>query len=168
MTLLRLPALTVIALTAMTAIAAAQGMSVGFGGLKQDISAPVEVTADGLSIDQQSGAATFEGNVLVIQGALRLSAGKVAVSYGGDAGGVQRLQATGGVTLTTAVEAAEASEANYDVVSGQLVMSGSVLLTQGQATIAGDRLVADLGAGTGRMEGRVRTQFQPGGKGPGQ
>lgn len=165
MTRLALPLLTAIALATMTAGAAAQGMAVGFGGLKQDTTAPVEVTADGLTVDQASGAATFEGNVLVVQGALRLSAAKVAVSYGGAGGGVQRLQASGGVTLATALEAAEAAEASYDVTSGQLVMSGAVLLTQGQATIAGDRLVADLGAGTGRMEGRVKTVFQPAGAG---
>lgn len=165
MTRFSLSLLTALALVAPTTFAGAQGMAVGFGGLKQDTSAPVEVTADGLTVDQASGAATFEGNVLVVQGTLRLSAGKVAVSYGGADGGVQRLQATGGVTLATAVEAAEAAEANYDVASGQLVMSGAVLLTQGQATIAGDRLVADLGSGTGRMEGRVKTVFQPAGRG---
>jgi lipopolysaccharide export system protein LptA len=36
-----------------------------------------------------------------------------------------------------------------------------VVLTQGPATITGDRLVADLRAGTGRIEGRVRTVFRP-------
>ena len=59
-------------------------------------------------------------------------------------------------------EAAESAEATYDVASGALVMSGSVLLTQGKATIAGERLVADLRSGTGQMEGRVKTVFQPG------
>lgn len=145
--------------------AMAQGMAVGFGGLRQDTAAPIEVTSDSLTVDQATGRAVFDGNVLVIQGALRMTAARVEVSYGDDGQGIRNMQATGGVTLVTAAEAAESREASYDVGTGSLVMSGAVLLTQGQATIAGERLVADLRAGTGQMEGRVKTVFQPGKQG---
>lgn len=146
-------------------IAAAQGMAIGFGGLRQDTAAPIEVTSDSLTVDQATGRAVFDGNVLVVQGALRMTAARVEVSYAEAGQGIQRMQATGGVTLVTAAEAAESREAVYEVTTGALVMSGAVLLTQGQATIAGERLVADLRAGTGQMEGRVKTVFQPGTKG---
>jgi len=106
----------------------------------------------------------FDGNVLVVQGELRMTAARVEVAYGDSGQGIRHLNATGGVTLITAAEAAESREATYEVASGALVMTGAVLLTQGQATIAGERLVADLRAGTGQMEGRVRTVFQPGTK----
>ena len=143
----------------------AQGMAVGFGGLRQDPGTPVEVTADALTVDQGSGRAVFDGNVLVVQGALRMTAARIEVDYAAGGQGIRRMQATGGVTLVTAAEAAESREAVYEVATGALVMTGAVLLTQGQATIAGERLVADLTAGTGQMEGRVRTVFQPGAKG---
>ena len=58
--------------------------------------------------------------------------------------------------------AEEAAEAIYTVETGDLVLSGDVLLTQGPSAISGERLVVDLDAGTGRMEGRVRTVFQTG------
>jgi lipopolysaccharide export system protein LptA len=143
----------------------AQGVAVGFGGLRQDPGVPVEVTSDSLTVDQATGRAVFDGNVLVVQGALRMTAARVEVSYATGGQGIARMQASGGVTLVTAAEAAEAREAVYEVATGALVMSGAVLLTQGQATIAGERLVADLRAGTGQMEGRVKTVFQPGTKG---
>lgn len=146
-------------------LAQAQGMSVGFGGLRQNTSAPVEVTADQLSVDQAAGGATFEGNVVVVQGEMRLSAGKVEVVYGADGQGIKSLQASGGVTLATASDAAESQSASYEIATGALVMTGSVLLTQGASAIAGERLTADLRTGTGRMEGRVKTTFQPGTKG---
>ena len=41
-------------------------------------------------------------------------------------------------------------------------MLGDVVLNQGQNTLAGDRLTVDLNAGTGRLEGNVRTTFQGG------
>lgn len=164
-TRLKLPGLALFALLATVGLAAAQGMSVGFGGLAQDPNAPVEVTSDGLTVDQASGRAVFDGNVLVVQGDLRMTAAKVEVEYGDGGQGISRMNATGGVTLVTAAEAAESQEATYEIATGALVMSGAVLLTQGQATIAGERLVADLRAGTGQMQGRVRTVFQPGTKG---
>lgn len=167
MTLSRFIPTCLIALPLVTLLSApvfAQGMEVGIGGLRQDAATPVEVTADQLSVNRQAGGAVFEGNVLVVQGALRMAAGKVDVAYGADGQGIERLDASGGVTLATATDAAESTSATYEIASGALVMSGAVLLTQGNVTIAGDRLVADLRSGTGRMEGRVKTVFQPGSK----
>ena len=60
-------------------------------------------------------------------------------------------------------EAAEAREAVYSVTSGQIEMSGDVVLTQGQSAVSGEKLIGDLAAGTGRMVGRVKTVFQTGG-----
>jgi lipopolysaccharide export system protein LptA len=141
----------------------AQGAQVAIGGLKQDTTLPVEVTADSLEVNQAEGTALFTGNVEVAQGGLRLSAETIRVEYATGADGtgdVRELRAQGGVTLVNGTEAAEADEATYSVDSGTVIMTGNVLLTQGQSALAGERLVIDLNAGTGRMEGRVRTVFR--------
>lgn len=140
-----------------------QGAKVALGGLKQDTTLPVEVTADELAVNQADGAATFSGNVLVIQGAMRMTAATVRVQYAADGKGIAQLNATGGVTYVNATDAAEAAEAAYTLASGEMILSGNVLLTQGQGAISGQKLVIDLKAGTGTMEGRVKTVFQPGG-----
>lgn len=145
------------------AVQAQQGMNIGFAGLQQDPNAPLEVTSDELTVDQANQLAVFSGNVLVVQGTLRLAATRVQVEYGAEGQGIRKVNASGGVTLATAKEAAEAQSASYDLGSGGLTMEGAVLLTQGQMAISGDRLVADLRAGTGRMEGRVKTVLQTGG-----
>jgi lipopolysaccharide export system protein LptA len=113
-------------------------------------------------VNNADGTATFTGNVLVGQGDMRLAAGEIQVVYGTDGKSIQRLLATGGVTLTTGGEAAEAQKAEYTIASGEVVMSGDVLLTQGQSALSGQTLIIDLKAGTGRMEGRVQTTFLPG------
>ncbi len=159
------------ALTALVALAAflplsalGQGAPVTFGGIRADTSLPVEVTADQLTVSQTDGTAIFVGNVLIGQGAMRLSAAEVLVEYGNeDRTSIKRLHARGGVTLANGAEAAEAAEAVYSVATGEVVMTGSVLLTQGGNTLAGERLVVDLDTGTGLMEGRVKTVLQPGG-----
>ena len=149
----------------MTAGAAmAQSANIALGTAAFDRTQQVEVSADELSVDQSNGQAVFAGNVLVVQGEVRMSAARVAVEYaqdGGAANGISRLRATGGVTFVTATDAVEASEATYSVENGTVQLSGDVILTQGQNAISGERLVVDLNSGQGRMEGRVRTIFTP-------
>ncbi|MCC0063415.1 MAG: lipopolysaccharide transport periplasmic protein LptA [Defluviimonas sp.] len=142
----------------------AQGASVAFGGIKTDTTLPVEVTSDSLDVSQPDGLATFKGNVIVIQGDMRLTAAELEVVYvKGDQRRIEKLHATGGVTLVSPTEAAEAQEAVYTVEAGEVVMTGDVLLTQGTNTLAGQKLVVDLKTGLGQMEGRVKTILNPGG-----
>ncbi|MCJ8138368.1 lipopolysaccharide transport periplasmic protein LptA [Falsirhodobacter halotolerans] len=147
---------------ALPVAATAQDTQIDLGGAAQDTSAPVGVDADQLSVDQAAGAATFTGNVRVAQGALRMAANEVRVEYGESQNEITALHATGGVTLANETLAAEGREASYTIASGQVVLSGDVVLTQGSSTIAGNRLTIDLASGSGRMEGRVQTLFQPG------
>lgn len=145
-------------------MAAGQGATVAFGGIRADTGLPVEVTADRLTVNQTDGTATFTGNVLVGQGEMRLSAAEVFVEYGSaDRSRIERLRATGGVTLVSGQEAAEAEQAIYTIETGEVIMTGNVLLIQGANTLSGEKLVVDLATGTGQMEGRVKTVLQPGG-----
>ncbi|SFL14013.1 lipopolysaccharide export system protein LptA [Loktanella salsilacus] len=142
------------------AVPATAQTNINLGGIAADPSAPVEVTADNLNVDQDTGSAVFRGNVVIGQGDLRLSAPSVQVTYAADSGDITRLQATGGVTFATATEAAEAQSADYNLASGLLTLNGDVLLTQGQSALSADSMVLDLNAGTAQMNGRVRTVFQ--------
>nr|WP_255356665.1 lipopolysaccharide transport periplasmic protein LptA [Thioclava sp. SK-1] len=142
----------------------ALAQTVAFGGIKGDSSAPVEITADQLEVNQDTGQATFTGDVLVIQGDMRLNASVLKVDYGsGDASQVQTITASGSVVLVSPSEAAESDAAVYDVPNGNLVMTGNVLLTQGQNVMSGQKLTVDMDTGKGQMDGRVRTILQPGG-----
>jgi len=136
--------------------------NVDLGGLTVDTTAPIEVTADSLAIDQDTGRAIFDGNVIIGQGDLRITAGNVAVVYGSDTSEIAELIASGGVTFVTATEAAEAQEARYDITTGILTLTGDVLLTQGASAISAGSMVINVTTGTASMEGRVRTVLQQG------
>lgn len=148
------------------AASAQEGTNVAFGAFTHDSSLPVEVTAENLRVDQSDGTAVFSGNVVIGQGDMRITAGEVRVRYaqgtGGGQGQVERLEATGGVTLVSGAEAAEAREAIYTISSSTIVMSGDVILTQGQNALSAGRLTVDLKNGTGVMEGGVKTILQTG------
>lgn len=134
--------------------------NIDLGGIRADPNAPVEVTADNLKVDQDTGSAVFSGNVKIGQGDLRLAAPEVRVTYAADSGDITRLQASGGVTFATATEAAEAETADYNLADGLLQLDGAVLLTQGKSALSSDSMTVNLNDGTAQMSGRVKTVFQ--------
>ena len=140
----------------------AQNFQVAFGGMQQDTTLPVEVTSDSLSRNQKDGSAIFDGNVLIVQGDMRLSAPVVNVFYNPDSQGIARLLATGGVLLIKAEDEAEADQAEYNVEDGTIEMTGNVLLSQGVNTLASDRMTVDLESGAAKMHGRVKTIMRSG------
>ena len=151
--------LSAIALCATVSVAAAQSQ-VAFGSMAQDTSAPVEVSADSLSVNQSDGTALYTGNVVIGQGDMRLSAPRVLVVYGEQQNRIDRLEATGGVTLVSGDEAAEAERADYNIEAGTVVMRGNVLVTQGPNAITSEEMTVDLDSGTAQLTGRVRTVLQ--------
>lgn len=147
----------ILALALLTEPAMAQN-AVSFGAISADPSAPVEVNAGQMSVDQESGRVTLTGDVKIGQGDLRLAAAKVEVRYDAD-GNITDMEASGNVTMTTPTEAAEANAASYNLVAATLVMRGDVLITQGNATIAADGMNVDLTTGNATLSGQVRTVF---------
>jgi len=118
-------------------------------------------------VDQESGQAVFNGNVVAGQGEMRLSAARIQVKYatenGQQTGDIDQIIASGGVTLVNGGEAAESRDAVYSVNAAEIVMTGDVILTQGANALSGEKLTVDLETGQGRMTGRVKTIFQTGG-----
>ena len=151
----------VLLLLASLQFASAQN-SVAFGTAPQDPSAPVEAESDELFVDEQTGTAIFQGNVIISQGEMKLSAPRVEVSYLQDQDQIDEIEATGGVTIVSGPDAAESENAVYSMVDRTIVMTGDVLMTQGAQVLSGERLVIQLDDGTARMTGRVRTTLQGG------
>lgn len=146
----------------LAAAASAQEATIAFSGLKANAGEPVEITADQLEMAQQSNDALFTGNVLVRQGDIRLASATLRVVYAdANRSQIDRMIAEGDVLLTSPTEAAEARQAVYTLGAGEIEMTGDVLLTQAGNVMSGEKLIVDIEAGAGRMEGRVKTILQP-------
>ena len=152
--------MAVLGLGHWAADAQAQTSQVAFGSLKQDPDLPVEVTAETLDVNQQDGTAVFNGNVVVIQGEMRLAAANVLVIYSDEESAIKRLIATGDVVLVSGPDEAEAERADYEIGTGTVVMTTNVLLTQGATAVSGDKMTVNLNTGTAEMNGRVKTVFK--------
>jgi lipopolysaccharide export system protein LptA len=136
----------------------------GAQGLQHDASLPIEITADSLEVLQEQKTATFTGNVDAVQGDMVLSADQLRVHYGGDGGAapapggaasIRRIEADGNVFLSSPRETAQGEAGVYDVQSSQVTIEGSVVLTQGDNVIRGERLEIDLVSGRSRMVAAV-------------
>ncbi|MFM2098616.1 MAG: hypothetical protein RLZZ366_155 [Pseudomonadota bacterium] len=117
--------------------------------------APVDVAADRIEIQDRADRAIFSGNVRVNQAGLSLSAARLTVAYakGGSNVSIARLDATGGVTVTSATETASGDVAIYDLPRRLITMVGGVTLQQGQNRVNGGRLVIDLNSGRAVVDG---------------
>ena len=139
----------------------AESAAIIFGGLKGDPKAPVTVTSQSLTLDETARTAVFTGNVLVLQGEMRMSAAEVRVEYEPDADRIARLWATGGVLFVNAKDAAQSQNAEYVIDTGIVTMTDDVVLTQGPATFTAQTFVADMKTGLGQLQGGVSSTFTP-------
>jgi lipopolysaccharide export system protein LptA len=118
---------------------------------------PVDVEADRIEVQDRADRAIFAGNVRVKQGALSLDAARLTVAYVGGVGGggpqIQRLDASGGVTVRSASETARGDFAIYDLNRRLITMLGNVTLVQGANNVRGGRLVIDLNSGRSVIDG---------------
>lgn len=142
----------------------AQSGQVAFGNIQENANLPIEVTADNLDVNQNDGTAVFTGNVMIGQGDMRLSAPEVLVVYLENQSGIEQLRATGGVTLVSGEDAAEAAVADYNLETGLINMRGNVLLIQGANAVASEAMTVNTRSGTANMSGRVKTVLQQGGE----
>lgn len=147
-----------------------------------DTSKPVEVNADELEVLQDQNKAIFTGNVIAVQGDMRMKADKMTVFYrkkeaeGAPKTGeptdntISRLEVDGNVLLSTPEETASGVKGIYDVDAKEVRLLGNVVLTREQNVLKGQKLVYDLASGRSTLDGgsarktstgRVRGLFVP-------
>ena len=116
--------------------------------------APVDVAADRIEVQDRADRAIFSGDVVVKQSDLTLSAPRLTVAYS-NAGGIEieRIDASGGVTVRSPSETARGQYAIYDLDSRLITLVGGVTLIRGESRVNGGRLVIDLTSGRAVMEG---------------
>lgn len=146
--MLRIPILTLAIIVA--APASAQALK------GHNANAPIDVDADRIEVQDRSDRAVFSGNVRIRQSGLSLDAGRVTLAYANRAGtnlDIQRVDASGGVTVRSASETARGKFAIYDLNRRIITMLGGVTLEQGPNTVRGGRLVIDLKSGRSVIDG---------------
>lgn len=129
--------------------AAAQALS------NHDSSAPVDFSADSIELQSRADRAVFSGNVVVHQAGLTLTASRMTFAYSNNGSvDINRIDATGGVTITKGDENARGNSAIYDLDRRLITLIGSVQLNQAGNRLEGSRMVIDLTSGRASINGR--------------
>ena len=95
------------------------------------------ITADHLSFDYKRSIAVFEGNVVVVDPHIQMESDKLTVLFE-HTNSVKSVTAVGRVRMRSGDRTANCRKAVYLARTGEVLMSGSVRLTQGRDTITGD------------------------------
>ena len=150
---------TRVPLVFVTCIAAGAAAQTGSGGSAlrgHDTRAPIDIDAARIEVRDRDNQAIFSGDVRVDQGSMTLNAATMRVFYERAGGGnltINRLDAEGGVRLTSPSERASARLGIYDVETRQLTFVGGVVLNRGDSVLRGERLVIDLASGRSTLDG---------------
>lgn len=154
---------------AAAALTGAAGLAQGadpVSALKgHDSSAPIDVAADRIEVQDRADRAIFAGNVRVRQASLSLDTERLTVAYS-SGGGVQirRLDAAGGVVVRSPSETARGNFGIYDLDKRLITLVGAVQLNRGGSRISGSRLVIDLDSGRAVIDGGAPGVGQSGGR----
>jgi len=116
--------------------------------------APIDFAADRIEVQDRADRAIISGNVVATQAELTLRAARITVLYA-DTGGIkiQRIDASGGVSITSPSEKARGDFGIYDLESRLITLIGGVTLVRGENEVKGGRLVLDLETGRAVMDG---------------
>ena len=138
--------------------------------------APVDVTADRLEAMNQNCSAVWSGSAEAVQDQSRLRANTITLynqiigGKAGNCGVLERMEAVGEVFYVTPQQTVRGDSAVYTSSNDILVMSGQVIVAQGDNVLRGDRLSIVVKTGQATMEtgskgrgkpGRVRGVFYP-------
>jgi lipopolysaccharide export system protein LptA len=158
----------IIALASLAAMSLAAGLASAqdsVSALKgHDSKAPIDLSADRAEAQDRVDRAIFAGNVVVRQGTLTLRTARLTLAYASEDGiDINRIDASGGVTVTSPSETAKGDFAVYDLEDGLITMVGNVRLERGGSYLSGGRLTIDLDSGRAVMDGGLRGVNQDGG-----
>lgn len=125
-----------------------------------DNRAPIMWSA--VTVEYVGDTLTLRGPAELVQGDNRFRADQIAgFSQSGDS----RLEATGNVYFVTPEQTIRGDRATYDTASGVIVVTGDVILTQGENVMTGGRLTYNIRTEAARIEGgsadRVQGVFYP-------
>ena len=140
---------------------------------------PINISADSLMADDVRKFAEFIGNVKAVQGTTEITAERMKIYYQGnpdpgvaavkegEAGGIQKIVATGNVTILFDDMTAKGQEAVYTMADRLLVLTGpgATVTKTDSGTMSGAKNYVYRETGRIQFEGDVKGVFYPKDKG---
>jgi lipopolysaccharide export system protein LptA len=141
----------------MMTIAAAAAAPAGNGLMsKSDNNAPITINSDAFQADLNGKTGTWTGNVIVIQGDMKLRANTVHMNTVN--GKADKVLADGNVVVDSPRSGTITGEKGvYSVVPRIVVMTGNVVMKKNKDVMRGAQLTVNLNTGLANLAGGVKT-----------
>lgn len=140
-------------LAAATALTVLALPAVGDAQSSRASNQPIAFGAD--SGEQTAETISLRGRAEVTQGDNRLRADAITL-YRDASGDPDRVEATGTVYFVTPTQSMRGDRAVYSIDEGVVVVTGDVILTQGQNVLTGGRLTYNVNTDAATMSGAPR------------
>ena len=152
----------------------AQSAGGAFEGIG-DNDQPIQIEADKLEIIDKENTALLTGNVSVVQGKTIMKASRIKVFYlrsnqkGATKSGIRKIEASGKVAVRSDDNRVSADRATVDMVSENVLMTGNVIVSQGQNVLRGCNVTVNLRTNVSKItpcestagSGRVKILLTP-------
>lgn len=141
--------------------------------LRLSTATDVVTARDSLEYWRDSNLAVARGNAVLTRAESRLASDVLTARFARDSKGtmaMNRIDARGGVVITTPTETVRGDDGQYIVQSRQAVLKGNVKITKGKSQLNGDQAEVDMITGNSRLiaspkvkgkGSRVRGLFTP-------
>ena len=140
-------------LSAVPALAAPAPSVMG----KHDPNAPINISADKFVADGNAKTGTWTGNVLVVQGDMRMRANSVRLNVVGKDNKPDKIFANGNVVVDSPNSGTVTGDNGvYDVVARTVTMTGKVVLTKEKDVMRGAQLTVNLETGLATLGGGAK------------
>ena len=124
---------------------------------KHDANAPINISADKFLADSNAKTGTWSGNVLVVQGDMRMRANSVRLNVVGKDNKPDKIFANGNVVVDSPTSGTVTGDNGiYDVVARTVTMTGKVVLTREKNVMRGSQLTVNLETGLATLGGGAK------------
>jgi lipopolysaccharide export system protein LptA len=137
--------------------------SLGLG--KHDASAPINISSDNFLGDLNTKIGTYSGNVIIVQGDMKMRADRVRVEVVDSK--PSKIYSHGNVVVEAPNGTATGDDGLYDLTPNTITLTGKVVLTKEKDVMRGTMVVMDMNTNLANLTakgmpgGRVQALFIP-------
>jgi len=130
---------------------------------KKDNNAPINISSDSFQADLNGETGTWQGNVVVVQGDMKLRANSVRMTTVN--GKADKVLANGNVVVDSPKSGTVTGDSGiYNVGPRTVAMSGNVVMKKGKDVMRGAQLTVNLVSGQAVLGGGVKGAAQGNGR----
>jgi lipopolysaccharide export system protein LptA len=126
---------------------------------------PIEISSESLDADYAQGTVRFLGNVLARQGDATIHSQELVIHYDRSSSEIRRIEAFKDVKIVQGSRVATGQAARLERATGEVVLTGSPRIHQGEDFVEGDEIIfflnEDRSVVKSKAGSRVNAVFHP-------